>query len=215
MSKAGSQPLRKPRADAERNRRRLLDAARRVFAERGAAASLEEIARTASLGIGTLYRHFPTRDALVEQVYRDEARQLADAASRLSGEADPPEALRQWLLLFIDHLVTKHSMAELLNGLAGGPSELYASSTALVRDAVTLLMERMVAGGAARPGIEPVDLLRALGGVAKFSGGTGWKDSARNLVDVLIAGLRSARQLGGPPPTMALSSEPPTSATSA
>lgn len=161
MSKAGSQPLRKPRADAERNRRRLLDAARRVFAERGAAASLKEIARTGSLGIGTLYRHFPTRDALVEQVYRDEARQLADAASRLSGEADPPEALRQWLVLFMDHLVTKHGMAELLNGRAGGPSELHASSTALVRDAVTLLMEPMVAGGAARPGIEPVDLLRA------------------------------------------------------
>src|SRR5689334_7859041 len=136
MSKGASQPLRKPRADAERNRRQLLDAARLAFAERGAAASLEEIARMAGVGIGTLYRHFPTRDALVEQVYRHEAQQLAEAAVRLSEEPKPLEALRRWLLLFVDHLVTKQSMAELLNGLTGGPDELYASSTALVRDAV-------------------------------------------------------------------------------
>jgi AcrR family transcriptional regulator len=190
MTTAGSAaPSRKPRADAERNRRRLLHEARLAFADRGA-ASLEEIARSAGVGIGTLYRHFPTRHTLVEQVYRDEARQLAEAASRLKQEAPPLEALRRWLLLFIDHMVTKQSLAELLNDLPDGPDELYASSTVLVRDAMALLIEHAVASGAARVVmIEPLDLLRALAGVAKFSNGPGWSDNARNLVDILVAGM--------------------------
>ena len=183
---------RKPRADAARNRRRLLDAARLAFAERGAGASLEEIARAAGVGIGTLYRHFPTRDALVEQVYRDEAGQLAEAAQRLAMEVPPLEALRRWLLLFVDYLVTKRSMAELLNALPEGPTALYASSTALVKDAVTGLVDRAAASGAARVAVEPLDLLRALAGVATVGAGAGWADNARNLVDILIAGLRSA-----------------------
>jgi AcrR family transcriptional regulator len=184
---------RKPRADAERNRRRLLDEARQAFSDRGAAASLEEIARTAGVGIGTLYRHFPTRHALVEQVYRDEARQLAEAASRLTQEVPPLEALRRWLLLFIDYMVTKQSLAELLNDLPDGPDELYALSTALVRDAVALLIEHAMANGAARAvTIEPLDLLRALAGVAKFSSGPEWAANARNLVDILVAGIRTS-----------------------
>ena len=183
---------RKPRADALRNRRRLVDAAKLAFAQRGTAASLEEIARVAGVGIGTLYRHFPTRDALVEQVYRDEARQLAEAARRLGEESSPPlEALRRWLLLFVDHLVTKQSMAELLNGLADGPADLYASSAALVRDAITSLVERAVASGVARVEVEPRDLLRALAGVAKISSGASWADNARNFVDILIGGIRT------------------------
>ena len=183
---------RKPRADALRNRRRLVDAAKLAFAQRGTAASLEEIARVAGVGIGTLYRHFPTRDALVEQVYRDEARQLAEAARRLGEESSPPlEALRRWPLLFVDHLVTKQSMAELLNGLADGPADLYASSAALVRDAITSLVERAVASGVARVEVEPLDLLRALAGVAKISSGASWADNARNFVDILIGGIRT------------------------
>ncbi len=182
---------RKPRADALRNRRRIVDAAKLAFAQRGTAASLEEIARAAGVGIGTLYRHFPTRDALVEQVYRDEARQLAEAARRLGEESPPLEALRRWLLLFVDHLVTKQSMAELLNGLADGPADLYASSAALVRDAITSLVERAVASGVARVEVEPLDLLRALAGVAKISSGASWADNARNFVDILIGGIRT------------------------
>lgn len=187
---------RKPRADAERNRHRLLAAAKLAFAAHGATASLEEVARAAGVGIGTLYRHFPTRDALVEQVYRDEARQLAEAARRLAEDLEPLEALRRWLRLFVDHLVTKRSMAELLRDLPGGPSALYSSSTGLVREAVTLLVDRAVASGAARIEIEPLDLLRALAGVANISSGDRWADSARNLVDILIAGIRTAP--GGP-----------------
>ena len=116
------------------------------------------------VGIGTLYRHFPTRDALVEQVYRDEAEQLAEAARRLAMERPPLEALRRWLLLFVDYLVTKRSMAELLNAPSRGPAALYASSTALVKDAVAALVDRAAASGAARVAVEPLDLLRALAG---------------------------------------------------
>jgi AcrR family transcriptional regulator len=182
---------RKPRADAERNRRRLLDAARLAFADQGSAVTLEEVARDAGVGIGTLYRHFPTRDALVEQVYRDEAQQLAEAARRLAAGAEPLEALRGWLRLFVDYLATKRSMAELLRELPGGPAELYATSTALVRDSVTLLVDRAVASGAARVEVEPLDLLRALAGVANVSSGANWADNARNLVDILVAGIRT------------------------
>jgi len=184
--------LRKPRADAERNRRRLLDAAKLAFADQGSAITMEEIARDAGVGIGTLYRHFPTRDALVEQIYRDEAQQLAEAARQLAAEAEPLEALRGWLQLFVDYLATKRNMAELLRELPGGPAELYASSTALVRDSVTLLVDRAVASGSAHVEVEPLDLLRALAGVANIASGANWADNARNLVDILVAGIRTA-----------------------
>lgn len=185
---------RKPRADAERNRRRLLDAAKLAFADKGSAVSLEEVARAAGVGIGTLYRHFPTREALVEQVYQDEARQLAEAARCLAKDREPLDALRRWLRLFVDHLVTKRSIADLLHGLAGGRSDLYATSTALVRDSVTLLVDGAVASGAARVEVEPLDLLRALAGVANISSGANWADNARNLVDILVAGIRTVPQ---------------------
>lgn len=190
VSSTASGP-RKPRADAARNRRQLLDAARLAFAERGARASLEEIARAAGVGIGTLYRHFPTRDSLVEQVYRDEAAQLAEAAQRLATELPPMEALRRWLLLFVDYMITKRSLTELLNALPAGPATLYASSTALVKDAVTGLVDRAAASGATNLPAEPLDLLRALAGVANIGASSGWRDNARNLVDILIAGIGS------------------------
>ena len=122
-------PERKPRADAERNREQLLQAATTIFAQKGAGASLEEIAREAGLGMGTLYRHFPTRDALVEAVYRTEVEQLGAAADRLAREQTPVEALRRWLVLFLGHLDTKHGMSTALQSRVGGPSQLYASST--------------------------------------------------------------------------------------
>lgn len=182
--------LRKPRADAERNRQRLLESARAVFAENGADASLDAIARTAGVGIGTLYRHFPTRDALVEEVYRNASQQLADAATRLSEEQPPVEALRRWLQLFVDHLATKRMMAEALNALVGGTSDLYARSGAQVKSAITLLVDRAVASGEIRLSVEPLDLLRALAGVANIGSAPGWEGNARRLVDVLIVGMR-------------------------
>jgi len=119
MTDAGAPPARRPRADAERNRARPLSA-KTVFAERGRAASLDEIARAAGVGIGTLYRRFPTRDALVEAVYRNESDQLFAAAARLARTRPPVEALRAWLLLFVDHLAVKRGMSEALGSIAGG-----------------------------------------------------------------------------------------------
>jgi AcrR family transcriptional regulator len=182
--------MRKPRVDAQRNRLRLLDAAKAAFGESGSEASLDAIARGAGVGIGTLYRHFPTRDALVEAVYRNEAQQLADAAVRLAATEAPLDALRSWMRLFVDHLATKRLMAEALNALAGGTSDLYAASGAQVKTAISALVDRAVDHGDIRLDVEPFDLLRALAGVANIGAGPNWAESARRLVDILIAGVR-------------------------
>ena len=112
---------RKPRADAQRNRALLLKTAKAAFAEKGAGASLDEIARTAGVGAGTLYRHFPTRDALIEAVYRAEVEALATAATRLLQERPPLDALREWMRLFVDYIATKNLIVPALNSMVGGP----------------------------------------------------------------------------------------------
>ena len=127
---------RKPRADAQRNRDGLLEAAKAAFAEVGPEASLDEIARRAGVGIGTLYRHFPTRDAIVEAVYRREVQQLADAAPRLIECLPPAEALRAWMRLFIDYIAAKKVIAPALKSLVGGGSALYADSGARINEAI-------------------------------------------------------------------------------
>lgn len=182
---------RKPRADAIRNRAQLLDAAKAAFAQKGAAASLEEIARSAGVGIGTLYRHFPTRDALIADVYRNETDQMVAATVRLAESLPPVEALREWLLLFVDFMATKYGMMDALNSLAGGASDLFAASSTHVKAATAMLVERGTASGELRVDMDPMTLLWALGGVAKMSTGDGWQDEARRLVDVLIAGVRT------------------------
>jgi AcrR family transcriptional regulator len=183
---------RKPRADAQRNRALLLETAKAAFAEKGAAASLDEIARTAGVGAGTLYRHFPTRDALIEAVYRHETEQLVAAATRLAETQAPIAALREWLLLFVDYMATKHGMYEALNSLAGGTSDLYSASTAQLKQAMTKLIDRAVVSGDIRLDIEPLDLLRALAGVANVSAGPDGKQAAKRMVDILVAGVRNS-----------------------
>lgn len=192
---------RRPRADAARNRARLLDAAKAVFAAKGADASLEAIARTAGVGIGTLYRHFPTRDALIEAVYRNETDQLGEAARRLAAELPPLPALRAWMLAFVDYMATKQGMTDLLNAMPAGPGQLYAASGAVMREAMDALIGRAVNAGEMRFDGDPFDLLRALGGVASLGrddacdneGDNGGGAAARAMVDILIAGLRAPR----------------------
>jgi AcrR family transcriptional regulator len=179
---------RKPRADAERNREQLLETAKAIFEAKGSAASLEEIAREAGFGIGTLYRHFPTRDDLVEAVYRNETEQLAGAARRFAERMPPVDALRAWMRVFVDHLATK---SEALNSLVGGTSALYAASTDLVTGAMKLLIEPAVASGEIRLDMNPLDLLRALAGVMTVGSGPDGKANAKRLVDVLISGIRA------------------------
>jgi AcrR family transcriptional regulator len=194
VSKKGSQASRpvqkKPRADAERNRSRLIEVAKVAFADLGPEVSLEEIARIAGVGIGTLYRHFPTRDAMLEAVYRHEVHQLAAAAARLLETKTPVEALRGWMALLIDYIATKKIIAPALNSLTGGTAELFASSRVLITSAVSLLVDRAVAAGDIRRDIDPMDLLYALVGFANANNGPGWEPSARRLIDILIAGLR-------------------------
>jgi AcrR family transcriptional regulator len=185
------QPARKPRADAQRNRELLVDAAKAAFADAGPDVSLEEIARRAGVGIGTLYRHFPTRDAIVEAVYRREVAQLADAATRLLSERPPGVALHEWMRLFVDYIATKKVIASALGSIAGGASELYASSSARITGAMAALVQRAIASGDIRADIDPADLLRALVGFTYGNAGPGWQASAHRLIDILMNGLRS------------------------
>jgi len=191
--RSGDEPgtaVRKLRADGLRNRERLVETAKAGFNAAGPDVSLDEIARRAGVGIGTLYRHFPTRDAIVEAVYRREVQQLADAATRLLGSLPPGEALHGWMRLFVDYVATKKVIASALGSIAGGVSELYASSGARITGAVSLLVERARDSGDIRPDVDPADLLRALVGFAYGNAGPGWEASARRLIDILMDGLR-------------------------
>ena len=183
--------VRKPRADAQRNRIRLLETAKAAFAEKGSGASLDEIARTAGVGAGTLYRHFPTRDALVEAVYRNETEQLVAAADRLAETHPPMTALREWLLLFVDYMAAKHGMSEALNSIVGGTSDLYSASIAQVKQASAKLIDRAVASGDIVLDLDPLDLLRALAGVANMNSGPAGKQPAKRMVDILVAGVQT------------------------
>ncbi|MES2220117.1 MAG: TetR/AcrR family transcriptional regulator [Acidobacteriota bacterium] len=197
MVRKSAQPVpaksrRKPRTDSLRNRERILGAAKEAFTRFGASASLDDIAKQAGVGPGTLYRHFSTRDALIEAVYRSEVEKLA-AAGRKFGETLPPiEALRGWMLLFVDHMATKQIIAPALNSVAGGPTRLYESSRSLIHGAMDALVKRAIKSGEIRKDVDALDLLRPLIGVFFVDSGPGWQPSARRLVDILIAGSRSS-----------------------
>jgi AcrR family transcriptional regulator len=194
MKKKRSQsPLRKPRQDAVRNRERILEVAKGEFTRHGADASLEEIAKQAGVGAGTLYRHFPTRDALIEAVYRSEVEKLAAAGPRFAAAMPPIEALRGWMLLFVDYVAAKHIIAPALNSVVGGPSRLYEGSRSLIQGAIDELVKRAKKSGDVRKDIEAFDLLRAVIGVSHFGSGPESQQSARRLVDILIAGSRQPK----------------------
>jgi len=191
MKKIHSQPAqRKARTDAVRNRERILEVAKGAFTRHGVDASLDDIAKQAGVGAGTLYRHFPTRDALVEAVYRNEVEKLAAAAHGFAAAMSPIEALRAWLLLFVDYMAAKHIIAPALNSVAGGPSRLYEGSRGLVQGAIDDLVKRAKKSGDVRRDIDASDLLRAVIGVSYVGAGSDWQQSARRLVDILIAGSR-------------------------
>jgi AcrR family transcriptional regulator len=191
MAKKRSNPApRKPRTDAQRNRERILEVAKEAFSRRGANASLDDIAKEAGVGAGTLYRHFPTRDALIEAVYRTEVEKLAIAERRFAADMSPLEALRAWMLLFIDYIATKQIIAPALNAYVGGPSKLYEASRSQIQGAIDALVKRAIKSRDIRKDLEPFDLLRALIGVSHVASGPDWQPSARRLVDILITGSR-------------------------
>jgi AcrR family transcriptional regulator len=188
--KRSSPPARKPRADAKRNRERILEVAREVFTRDGAAASLDDIARRSGIGNATLYRHFPTRDGLIEAVYRSEVEKLAAAEQRFAATLPPLEALRAWMLLFIDHVARKMLIVPAMDTVAGGSSRLIMGSRGLIRAAFASLAQRAIASGDLRRDTDPDDLIRALVGIFHTAYEPGWEQTARRLVDILIAGSR-------------------------
>ena len=185
-----SKSRRKPRVDSIRNRERLLEAATEIFSAGGPQASLEAVARKAGVGIGTLYRHFPTRDALFEAVYRHEVDLLGDLAERLARDETPVEALKTWLQANVRLVATKKGMIEALQLAAHGSSELKAYSYDRMIGAIRLLLDRAVKAGEVRGDVPPEDLLRTLVGIY-YSQGTGdWQPTALRMVDVFVDGLR-------------------------
>ena len=185
-----SKSRRKPRVDSIRNRERLLEAATEIFSAGGPQASLEAVAKKAGVGIGTLYRHFPTRDALFEAVYRHEVDLLGDLAERLARDEAPVEALKTWLQANVRLVATKKGMIEALQLAAHGSSELKAYSYDRMIGAIRLLLDRAVTAGEVRGDVPPEDLLRTLVGIY-YSHGTGdWQPTALRMVDVFVDGLR-------------------------
>jgi AcrR family transcriptional regulator len=181
---------RKPRADSARNRQLLIDTAKKGFSEVGMNVSLEEIARRAGVGIGTLYRHFPSREAVVEAVYRREVEQLVEAVPQLLKTSPAGEALHQWMHLFVNYIATKRMIAPSLGAAVRPTSAPHESPAELITRAISTLLKAAVRSGDVRKDINPSDLLRALIGVSYGNPDPGWEASARRLIDILMDGLR-------------------------
>jgi AcrR family transcriptional regulator len=186
-----TQPVRrKTRTDAQRNRDRILEVAKKEFTRSGANTSLDDIAKQAGVGPGTLYRHFPTRGDLLEAVYRTGVEELVAAERKFALAMPPIEALRAWMLLFVDYIAAKQLIAPALNTLVGGPSKVYEASRVQITTAIQALVGRAIKSGDIREDLDPFDLLRALVGVSNVASGPNWQQSAKRLVDILIIGSR-------------------------
>ena len=179
-------PLRK---DAQRNREKLLAAAVELFAERGTEGSLEEVAKRAGVGIGTLYRHFPTRDALVEAAYRNEVAQLRAAADELLAELPPDAALEAWMRRFVDYGTAKRGMRDALQSIAGGAT-LFADTRGQVTEAVAVLLRAGAEAGTLRADVEPEDVLRAMGAIWLVADGDDFAEQAMRILRLVLDGLR-------------------------
>lgn len=186
------------RADACRNRDRLLAVAAEMFAERGVEASLEEIAKRAGVGIGTLYRHFPTRDALIEAVYRREVEQLCDAAPVLLETHPPDEALAEWMQRFVVYVANKRGLAMALKSVISADSELFAEAHARVRAAMGMLVDAAKEAGSIRGDVDPADLLRAVSGFCLMSDQSGPQEQVCRVTHLLMDGLRYGAERRSP-----------------
>jgi AcrR family transcriptional regulator len=179
------------RADARRNRERLLEAAGRAFSETGTDASLEAIAKDAGVGIGTLYRHFPTREALLEAAYRNELARVCDSVTELLAQLPPDQAMRRWMDLFIDYLATKQGMGDALKAvIASGDEDPFAESLDRISTAISTLLHAGADVGVLRSDVDPLDVGFSLGGVLLITSDKGLRDRAGRMLDLLLDGLR-------------------------
>jgi AcrR family transcriptional regulator len=176
------------RADARRNRERLLEVAVHAFAEDGPDVSLDAIARSAGVGIGTLYRHFPTRETLVEAAYRNELDRLCAAAPELLAELPPERALRAWMDRFVAYMTTKRGMADALRALIASGGDPYAHSRDRMTSALARCLDAGAAAGTLRSDLAADDVLVGLSGVT-LSARSG--EQAARLLDLLVDGLRT------------------------
>jgi AcrR family transcriptional regulator len=181
---------RRLRADAQRNRDLLLASAVRLFSANGLEPTLEAIAKDAGVGIGTLYRHFPTREALVEAAYRNELAVVCDAAPGLLALLPPAEATRVWMDRFIDYMTKKIGMADALRAVIASGANPYAHSRELLVSAIDALLEAGEAAGVLRADVKADDVLVSLSGVALAAGSPVQRDQAGRLLDLLMDGLR-------------------------
>ena len=185
-----SAPAKRLRADASRNREKLIGIAAIDFAERGGDASLEEIARKAGVGIGTLYRHFPTREHLVEVVYRREVEALCAAADELAQHNAPDVALAEWMQRFVDYIAAKRGMANSLRILFDANSEVFANTAGMIgRLCSGLSMRPLQMAPSAAISIYRI-FLQALSGIYSAPDTPDWRDRSRRLVSLLMDGLR-------------------------
>ncbi|MFE8910493.1 TetR/AcrR family transcriptional regulator [Streptomyces globisporus] len=182
-----SRPL---RADARRNREALLSAARRAFLGGDTDAHVEDIARSAGVAVGTLYRHFDTREALIEEVYRKEIDDLCAAPGVLLDQHPPEEALRRFLLLLVDHAAVGKGMSSVLESIMATDSPVFDDARTRMANALSLLLEAGSAAGAVRDDVTGSTLLRALGGICGTRATEGWLVEARQITALLFDGLR-------------------------
>ncbi|RAG81323.1 TetR/AcrR family transcriptional regulator [Streptacidiphilus pinicola] len=193
---------RRLRADARRNRDRLIEVAARAFAHEGPEVTLELIAKEAGVGIGTLYRHFPTREELVEAAYRGELAKLCDSATTLLDSTAPDAALRAWMDGFIDYMSTKRGMSDALRALIASGGDPFSHSRAMLTAAITELLQAGVPAGVVRADVEPDDVLFSLSGLSLAATTPEHHARMARLLDLLMDGLRhhSASDAAGADP---------------
>jgi AcrR family transcriptional regulator len=175
------------RADARRNYEKLLTAAGEAFAENGTAASLEDIARRADVGIGTLYRHFPTRQDLLEAVYIDEVEEMSRAAADLT-DLEPWDALVTWLHQFVRYAATKRALADEMMATVDRDAEVFVACRTAITAAGDLLLRRAQEAGGVRPDTNFTDVGRMVAGIAAIR--TADPGQIERILDVALDGLR-------------------------
>jgi AcrR family transcriptional regulator len=185
------------RADAQRNRDKLIKVAGLAFAEHGTDTSLEQIAERAGVGIGTLYRHFPTREHLVEVVYGREVQALCQAADDLAKRHRPDVALALWMQRFVDYIAAKRGMATSLKLLLASNSEFFAEASGKIPAALQRLIDAAKSNGSIRADIDSSDLMSALSGIYGAPQTPDWRDRSKRLVALLMDGLRSGAVKAG------------------